>query len=121
MERMIEEEKRIMETLEVFEEDFLFIEETLEEIEEVKKSLSTEKQLLYFSGNIIILKFIYKDNIIQDNGVKIEGNKYTIFQVYDRETKKSSYHYIQDSKMEKTLLLNLLNRGETHGVKKDYL
>lgn len=121
MERITEEEKILVETLEVFEEDFLFIEETLVEVDKVKKSLSTQKELLYFSGNIIIFKFIYKDNIIQDNGVKIEGDEYTIFQVYDRETEKSSYHYINDVKIEKSLLLNLINKGDSVGVKKGYI
>lgn len=121
MERITEEEKILIETLEVLQEDFLFIEETLEEVDKVKKSLSTQKELLYFSGNIIIFKFIYKDSIIQDNGVKIEGKEYTIFQVYDRDTEKSSYHHINNAKMENSLLLNLINKGETHGIKKGYI
>ncbi len=89
MERITEEEKELIETLEVLEEDILFIEDVLEEAKELKKSLIIEKELVYFSGGIIILKFIYKENSIDDLGNKIEGEEYTIFQLCDRYTKEN--------------------------------
>jgi len=121
MERIIQEEKWIIETLEVSEEDILFIDETLQEAKEVKKSLSTEKEVVYFSNSIIILEFIYKDNILQENGSKIEGDEYTILQVYDRDLQKSSFHFCKDERLRKSVLLNLINKGESYGNKKTYL
>jgi len=121
MQGLTEEEKEFMLYLEVLEEDAIFIEGTLREVEEIKKSVKTEKELLYFSDKTIILQFIYKESIVQDNGTVLNGDEYPIFQVYDRDTKKNSYHYVADPKLERTLLLNLINRGDSVGVKKSDL
>lgn len=119
--QITEEEKEVMLYLEVLEEDAIFIKETLGEVEEIKKSVKIEKDLLYFSDKIIVLKFIYKESIVQDNGTVLDGDEYPIFQVYDRDTKKNSYHYVADPKLDRTLLLNLINRGDSAGLRKSNL
>lgn len=121
MQGLTEEEKEVMMYLDDLEEDAIFIEETLGEVEEIKKSLKIEKNLVYFSDKTIILKFVYKEGIVQNNGIILDGDEYPIFQVHDRDTKKNSYHYVADAKLERTLLLNLINRGDSTGVRKSNL
>lgn len=122
MERITtEEELEIANYLEVLDEDILNVEKSIEESDKVKQSLKFVKELEYFSDSIIIVRFVYKEDSIKDGNKEVEGDEYTIYQVYNRDVKKSSYHYIADEKLEKSLLLNLINKGDILGNKSKYL
>lgn len=98
-------------TIEVLDEDLLCLEDTFEQIEkEIRDKtelIGIEKKLEYFSNTLIIYTFIYKERII--------------FETFDRSEEKSDYTYLADQRMHKSHLLNLINRGESIGIKKKYL
>ena len=118
---IIPEENIIIDTVDGLDEDIVIIDEILNEIIDVSKSVKLKKTLSYFSSTIIILSFVHDDYDVDKLGNKVLVNKYNILQVYDRDSKESSYHHVNDVKMEKSLLLNLINKGEANGNKKKYL
>jgi len=114
-EPLSEEDKRMLDKLEFLDEELEYLYDTLTEIEEKKKKpdvvKKVSKELSYFSNSIFIFEFIYTD----------ERGDFKIFQVYNRGEEKSTYHFVADEKMEKSLLLNLINKGESYGNKKGYI
>lgn len=98
-------------TIEVLDEDLLSLEDTFEQIEkEIRDKaelIGINKKLEYFSSALIIYTFIYREHII--------------FETFNRSEEKSDYTYLEDQRMHKSHLLNLINRGESLGYKKTYL
>ena len=104
-------ESELVLTVDVSDEDLLSLEDTFEQIEnEVKDKaelIGIDKKLEYFSNSLIIYSFVYREHII--------------FETFDRSEEKSEYTYLADQRMHKSHLLNLINRGESRGIKKKYL
>ena len=114
-EPLTEEEEMMVKELEFLDDELEYLNDTLTEIEEIKKKpeiiKKVNKELSYFSNSIFIFTFLY----IEERG------EFKIFQVYDRNKEKSTYHFIADPRMEKSLLLNLINKGESYGNKRGYI
>jgi len=125
LEEFSEEDKEMLQKLEILDKEWLYIEDTLEEIEKSKEKpemvKKLPKELIYFSNSIFIFRFVYRQNPDVKSGYDLEPIEYPIYQVYDRDTRESTYHYINDERMEKSLLLNLINRGEGFANKKKYI
>lgn len=104
-------EEMLMMQIEVLDEDLLLLEDTFEQIEnEIRDKAELhkiEKKLEYFSNKLIVYSFVYREHII--------------FQTFDRSEELSEFSYLADVKMHKSHLLNLINRGESFGNRKNYI